>query len=153
MEQTLLLEQECTTVQPGERPLTDEQIEEYKRDIFAWDLIEKNGEKRLRRMFKFRTFSGALHFACAVGEKAETQGHYPKLTVDWQVATVEWWTHDIGGLHPNDFIMAAKTDDIYGNWFELTGRKDIVEMESEQSFPASDPPSSHIIEGGNENGK
>ncbi|MCL4875266.1 MAG: 4a-hydroxytetrahydrobiopterin dehydratase [Anaerolineae bacterium] len=143
-----MIEQECRSLRAGELPLTDEQIEELKRDIFGWDIIEKNGEKRLRRLFKFRTFAGALQFATIIGEKAEAQGHYPKLTVDWVITTVEWWTPELGGLHPNDFIMAAKTDDVYDHWFELTGRKDVVEQASEQSFPASDPPGSQVIEGG-----
>lgn len=142
-----LLEQDCQKLKGNEKPLNDTQIDDLKREIFSWDVVEQNGEKRLRRMFKFRSFPEALLFATNVGEKAEANHHHPKLTIDWQVTSVEWWTHKIGGLHCNDFIMAAKTDAIYDNWREITGRKDMVELESEQSFPASDPPSSHFIEG------
>jgi 4a-hydroxytetrahydrobiopterin dehydratase len=48
-----------------------------------------------------------------VGEAAEKEGHHPALLTEWGKVTVSWWTHDVGGLHQNDFIMAARTDDIY----------------------------------------
>lgn len=47
-------------------------------------------------------------------EAAEAEGHHPRLTVEWGSVVVEWWTHVISGLHCNDFVMATKTDEIYG---------------------------------------
>jgi 4a-hydroxytetrahydrobiopterin dehydratase len=46
------------------------------------------------------------------GEQEE--GHHPALLTEWAKVTVTWWTHKIGGLHLNDFIMAARTDEIFG---------------------------------------
>jgi len=48
-----------------------------------------------------------------VGELAEAEGHHPALLTELGRTTVTWWTHKIKGLHRNDFIMAAKTDDLY----------------------------------------
>ena len=43
---------------------------------------------------------------------AEEEGHHPALLTEWGRMTVTWWTHKISGLHRNDFIMAAKTDEL-----------------------------------------
>ena len=71
------------------------------------------GCKRLRRVFSFDDFAQALEFTEAVGEVAEAEGHHPALLTEWGRMTVSWWTHKIKGLHRNDFIMAAKTDELY----------------------------------------
>jgi 4a-hydroxytetrahydrobiopterin dehydratase len=54
-----------------------------------------------------------LEFTKKVGELAEVEGHHPALLTEWGRTTVTWWTHKIKGLHRNDFIMAAKTDELY----------------------------------------
>ena len=77
-----------------------------------WELVEVDGVERLRRVFSFDDFAGALAFANEVGELAEREGHHPALLVEWGRTTVSWWTHKIRGLHRNDFVMAAKTDRI-----------------------------------------
>ena len=61
----------------------------------------------------FRNFTESLTFTNQVGKIAEEQGHHPVLVTEWGRVTVTWWTHKIKGLHRNDFIMAAKTDQIY----------------------------------------
>ncbi|MEJ2511439.1 MAG: 4a-hydroxytetrahydrobiopterin dehydratase [Anaerolineales bacterium] len=50
-------------------------------------------------------------FANQVGDLAENQDHHPAILVEWGRVTVTWWTFVIGGLHTNDFISAAKTDE------------------------------------------
>jgi 4a-hydroxytetrahydrobiopterin dehydratase len=76
-------------------------------------LAERDGVKRLERVFTFRDFIEALHFTNAIAAIAEEQGHHPSLTTEWGRVTVAWWTHAIGGLHRNDFVMAARTDASY----------------------------------------
>ena len=46
------------------------------------------------------------------GELAEAEGHHPAILTEWGSVEVSWWTHKIGGLHMNDFIMAARTDEL-----------------------------------------
>jgi 4a-hydroxytetrahydrobiopterin dehydratase len=76
-------------------------------------LTEPDGIKRLGRTFRFSNFQDALDFTLKVGELAEAEGHHPRLTTEWGRVGVDWWTHKIRGLHRNDFIMSAKTDEIY----------------------------------------
>ena len=78
-----------------------------------WELREEEGEKRLRRAFTFKDFAPALVFTNKVGALAEEEGHHPALLTEWGKVTVAWWTHKIGGLHRNDFIMAARTDALF----------------------------------------
>jgi 4a-hydroxytetrahydrobiopterin dehydratase len=79
----------------------------------GWNLVERDSIKRLERRFKFRDFTQALAFTSRVGEIAEEEGHHPVIELTWGRVTVTWWTHKIRGLHQNDFIMAAKTDELY----------------------------------------
>ena len=94
--------------------MTDAEAAELHRQVPDWELIEVDGIKRLRRVFSADDFAQALEFTNAVGELAESEGHHPALLTEWGSTTVTWWTHKIRGLHRNDFIMAAKTDDLSG---------------------------------------
>jgi 4a-hydroxytetrahydrobiopterin dehydratase len=78
-----------------------------------WQIVEIQGVKRLERLFKFRNFRESLAFTNQVGEIAEQEDHHPLIQTEWGRVTVNWWTHKIKGLHRNDFIMAAKTDELY----------------------------------------
>lgn len=82
----------------------------YQVEIPAWSIIERDGIPRLERVFKFKDFVQALAFTNQVGELAEAQDHHPAILTEWGKVTITFWTHFIGGLHRNDFIMAAKTD-------------------------------------------
>ena len=75
-----------------------------------WSVENESGVDRLVRAFRFETFALALAFTNAVGEAAEEQGHHPRIVTEYGRVTVSWWTHFLGGLHRNDFIMAARTD-------------------------------------------
>lgn len=109
---TNLTAQKCTACQQGAPRVTESEINELKPQIPAWNIIENNGVSQLERIYKFADFQTALAFTNAVGEIAETEGHHPALLTEWGKVTVSWWTHAISGLHKNDFIMAAKTEQI-----------------------------------------
>jgi 4a-hydroxytetrahydrobiopterin dehydratase len=104
---------QCEACRKGAPTLTDEEIAALHPQIPEWQLLEREGIKRLERVFKFENFSQALAFTKRVGELAEAEGHHPALLTEWGRLTVTWWTHKIKGLHRNDFIMAAKTDEIW----------------------------------------
>jgi 4a-hydroxytetrahydrobiopterin dehydratase len=93
--------------------LTEEQIEELLPQVPAWQLVQREGVRRLERMFQFRNFAEALAFTNEVGALAEVQNHHPAILTRWGNVAVSWWTHSVNGLHQNDFIMAAKTDELY----------------------------------------
>jgi 4a-hydroxytetrahydrobiopterin dehydratase len=102
----------CVACRRDAPTVTDAEIAELHPQVSEWEIVEIDGIKRLRRVFAFADFEGALAFTRKVGELAEAEGHHPALLTEWGRTTVTWWTHKIKGLHRNDFIMAAKTDDL-----------------------------------------
>ncbi|HXF86006.1 MAG TPA: 4a-hydroxytetrahydrobiopterin dehydratase [Anaerolineales bacterium] len=108
-----LARQKCVACRGGEPTLTDAEIAELQPQVPEWQVKEVEGMKRLERVFKFKNFVQALEFANKIGAIAEEENHHPLLIVEWGRVTVSWWTHKIGGLHKNDFIMAAKVDELY----------------------------------------
>ena len=109
-----LTQLKCTACRGGEPTVSDEEMSQLMPQVPEWQIVERDGIKRLERMFKFRDFVQALAFTNKVGELAEEEGHHPALLTEWGKVTVTWWTHKIRGLHRNDFIMAARTDQLYG---------------------------------------
>ena len=107
-----LSEMKCTACRGDEPTLTDAEIVGLRTEVPDWQVVQWEGVKRLERVFKFRNFAQALAFTNRVGEQAEEEGHHPALLTEWGKVTVSWWTHKIGGLHQNDFIMAARTNEL-----------------------------------------
>lgn len=98
----------------GEVPqATDEAVVAYREQVPDWEVVERAGVKQLERAFKFKNFVQALAFTNQVGDLAEAQDHHPAILTEWGKVTVTWWTHAAKGLHRNDFIAAAKTDELY----------------------------------------
>lgn len=104
------MQMKCIACRKGEPTVTDAEIAEFHPQVPEWQIVERDGIKRLERVFKFENFAQALAFTNKVGELAESEGHHPALLTEWGKVTVQWWTHKIKGLHRNDFIMAAKTE-------------------------------------------
>jgi 4a-hydroxytetrahydrobiopterin dehydratase len=100
----------CEVCRGGVPTVTETESLELHKQVPLWDLVERDGIKRLERHFKFSNFAEALSFTNLLGAAAEEEGHHPALLTEWGSVTVTWWSHEIGGLHQNDFIMAAKTD-------------------------------------------
>jgi 4a-hydroxytetrahydrobiopterin dehydratase len=105
-------EMHCTPVRKDDPPLSDPDIRIFAAEIPGWT-VGREAEARLERVFRFRDFAGAMAFAVRIGALAEEEDHHPRMQIEWGRVTVSWWTHRIGGLHRNDFIMAAKTDRAY----------------------------------------
>jgi len=108
-----LAQQKCVACRRDAPTVTEEEIAELRPEVPEWELVEVDGIKRLRRIFTFDDFAQALAFTDAVGAAAEAEAHHPALLTEWGRTTVTWWTHKIRGLHRNDFVMAAKTDELY----------------------------------------
>jgi len=99
--------------------LTTDEIAELHPQVPEWEIVEVDSIRRSQRVFKLNNFVEALDFANKIGALAEEEDHHPMLIVEWGKVTVVWWTHIwwthiIKGLHKNDFIMAAKTDKLFG---------------------------------------
>ncbi|MEE3228823.1 MAG: 4a-hydroxytetrahydrobiopterin dehydratase [Chloroflexota bacterium] len=98
----------------GESPLaTPAEIETLRLQVPEWNILMSEGVGKLERVFEFGDFIQALEFTNNVGNLAEQENHHPALLTEWGRVTVTWWTHKIGGLHHNDFVAAAKTDQLF----------------------------------------
>jgi 4a-hydroxytetrahydrobiopterin dehydratase len=103
----------CVACRKGEPTVTSDEITELHPQVPDWQINEVDNVKMLERIFKFSNFLEALNFTNKIAEVAEAEGHHPVIITEWGKVTVRWWTHKIRGLHRNDFIMAAKTDQLY----------------------------------------
>ena len=103
----------CEACRPDSPQVTDEQVEELKPQIPDWELTEVNGVRRLKRTFRVDGWMPAVRLTNAIAALAEQEDHHPSIRMEWGKVTVQWWTHAIKGLHRNDFIMAAKTDEAF----------------------------------------
>jgi 4a-hydroxytetrahydrobiopterin dehydratase len=107
-----LASMKCEACRRGAPTVTEEEAAELGQQVPQWEIVEREGIQRLERVFEFPDFRQALAFTNRVGEAAEEEGHHPALLTEWGRVTVTWWTHKIRGLHRNDFVMAAKTDQL-----------------------------------------
>ena len=97
----------CVPCRGGTPPLKGEELDDLRRQVPEWEIVE---EHHLRRRFRFKNFREALGFVNRVGELAEEQGHHPDVSFGWGYAEVTVFTHKIDGLTESDFIFAAKTN-------------------------------------------
>ena len=105
-----LASEKCVACRPDSPRVTPQEAKELLPSIPDWTMVELDGMMRLHRAYKFKDFVSALNFTNMVGRIAEEAQHHPLIITEWGQTTVQWWTHSIGGLHRNDFIMAARTD-------------------------------------------
>lgn len=99
----------CIPCESGDPPLPDEKEDELKVQIPDWSLIRDN-EHRLRRQFKFKTFMEAIDFVNRVAKIADSEGHHPDIYIFYNKVQLDLFTHAVGGLSENDFILASKID-------------------------------------------
>lgn len=100
----------CIPCQGGIPPLTEPDAQLYLDQTPGWALAE--GARRIERKFSFADFAATLEFVNQVGALAETEGHHPDIAFGWGYCTITLYTHKIDGLHENDFILAAKINDL-----------------------------------------
>jgi 4a-hydroxytetrahydrobiopterin dehydratase len=105
-----LTAKECEPCRGGVAALDQGGASAYLKETPGWEIID--GARKIQRRFSFDDFASALAFANKVGEIAEQQGHHPDITLGWGYCTVVSYTHKIGGLHENDFILAAKINQL-----------------------------------------
>ena len=108
-----LAEMQCIPCRGGVPSLSEIEVRELQPLVSGWDVTEVDGTQRLERVFEFQNFAQAVEFSNKVAEIAEAAGHHPAILTEWGKVTVTWWTHAIKGLHRNDFIMAARVDQLF----------------------------------------
>lgn len=106
-----LVARRCQACEGGVPPLTAEQVRDYLRAVPAW--VPTEDGRRIRREWRVKDFVTALDFFNRIAAVAEADDHHPDLhLVGYRNVAVELWTHALGGLSENDFILAAKIDQL-----------------------------------------
>ncbi len=108
-----LSELKCVACRGGDPALTEAEIAELHPQTPDWQIVTQDAVLRLQRVFKFKNYAQAVEFTNKVAAIADEQDHHPLIVLEWGRVAVQWWTHVVKGLHKNDFIMAAKTDEIF----------------------------------------
>ena len=106
-----LTKKACVACEGGAPPLQGQELHTYLEEVEDWTLVkpEDGGTQRIQKKFEFKNFREALAFVNKVGEIAEAEGHHPDIhLVSYKNVVIELYTHAIGGLSENDFIVAAK---------------------------------------------
>jgi 4a-hydroxytetrahydrobiopterin dehydratase len=109
---TELAQMKCVACRGDVPTLTGDEIAALQPEVPEWQVIEEGGVQRLQRTFKLKNFIEAMAFTNKIAMIAEKEDHHPLIVTEWGRVMVQWWTHKIGGLHKNDFIMAAKVDSL-----------------------------------------
>jgi 4a-hydroxytetrahydrobiopterin dehydratase len=101
----------CEVCAPGTPPIPKEEAAELSAEVPAW---ERDGNRTLRREFTFPDFKDAFGFVARAALIAESEGHHPDIELGWGRAAFELTTHAASGLTRNDFVLAAKIDQLEG---------------------------------------
>ena len=103
-----LAETKCEPCRGGVSPLSPGEARTLATETPEWTLADATD--RITREFTFGDFVEAMAFVNRVADLAEAEGHHPDFAIHYRKVQLTLWTHKIGGLHRNDFIMAAKID-------------------------------------------
>jgi pterin-4a-carbinolamine dehydratase len=121
-------------------PLTEEMVKSQLEYLSNWKVDRSEEGFQLKRFYEFPDFQQATQFVYEIGKRLCGAKLLPRIELIENVVSVAWLSPEARGLHPMDFIMAATTDEVFGDWATITGVRDKVDEASEESFPASDPP-------------
>ena len=109
-----LINKKCKPCEGGVLPLDLSEIHKYQKKVDGWNVKKnKNEIYFLEKSFKFKNFLESQNFINKVGEIAEQEAHHPDISFGWGYAKIIITTHAIEGLSENDFILAAKIDQIF----------------------------------------
>ena len=106
-----LTKRRCKPCEGGVPKLNTQEILEYQKELKeSWEVAD---EMKILKEFKFKDYQEVIGFVNKVADLAEEEGHHPVMHVFFSVVKIELWTHAILGLSENDFILAAKIDELY----------------------------------------
>jgi 4a-hydroxytetrahydrobiopterin dehydratase len=108
-----LLNKKCAPCEGGVLPFDISEIHKYQKKVDGWNIL--TDEKKiffLNKKFQFKNFLDSQNFINKVGQISENEGHHPDISFGWGYAEIKITTHAIEGLSENDFILAAKIDQL-----------------------------------------
>jgi 4a-hydroxytetrahydrobiopterin dehydratase len=103
-----LMEQKCQPCRGDTMPLAEEDVQILLKEIPQWSLKDNT----IERQFKFKDFKEAIKFVNRVADAANKEDHHPDIHIYYNKVHIVLSTHKIGGLSKNDFILAAKIDEL-----------------------------------------
>jgi len=103
-----LRDKKCVPCEGGVPKLTADETARYLEQVSGW----KATDDKIHKTWTFGDFVEAMAFVNRMAEVAEQEGHHPDFCVHWNRVDVTVWTHAIGGLSENDFILASKIDEL-----------------------------------------
>lgn len=102
----------CTPCDAGTDPIGVVECEARLQALKGWEIVNENAILKLKKSYAFDRYAETIAFVDRVAEISEEEGHHPVMLVAFREVTLWWWTHKIGGLHANDFTMAAACDSL-----------------------------------------
>jgi 4a-hydroxytetrahydrobiopterin dehydratase len=102
----------CVPCQGKAIPVDSDQYNVLLPQLPGWQIAERDEVSMLTKTYDFKHYCQCLELVQRIGELAETHDHHPEMTISWGKVQVSWWTHTVQGLHINDFVLAAGTDEI-----------------------------------------
>lgn len=103
---TPLIQKRCVPCEGGVPKLKQEEIKNFLKQVSGW----QEQQEKIFKTFQFKNFLEAMKFVNQMADLAEAEAHHPDFSVHYNKVDVMIWTHAIGGLSENDFILAAKID-------------------------------------------
>lgn len=105
-----LIKKKCVPCEAGTPPLKPDEVQKYLSELKTpWEVLENI---KIKKKFNFGDFKETMDFVNKVAEVAETESHHPDIYIFYSKVTIELWTHAIGGLSENDFIIASKIENL-----------------------------------------
>ncbi len=106
-----LTQKHCVPCEGGDPALPEDKENEFAKQTSKW-LLLRDGEHKIRRQFTFKDFKEAISFVNKVADIAEEEQHHPDIYIFYNKVQIDLFTHAVGGLSENDFILAAKIDKV-----------------------------------------
>ncbi len=104
----------CQACRPDSPAVPQNEYPQLLATLPGWEVVSVGGVVQLTKTYARTDFAAALDLANRIGAVAEAEDHHPSMVVEWGRLGVSWWTHTIGGLHMNDFILAARCEELAG---------------------------------------
>lgn len=110
-----LVQKHCVPCEGGTPPLSDAEEDRFIQQTPDWILLREDDQvvvHKIRRQFTLKNFKEAIEFVNKIADIAEKEGHHPDIYIFYKKVQIELFTHAVGGLSENDFIMAAKINQL-----------------------------------------
>lgn len=107
-----LANERCEACHVDAPRVSDEEAKDLLAEIPGWDLVTVRDVPHLKRAISVDGWEPAVELANQVAALASAEDHHPSILIEWGKLTVQWWTHAIRGLHRNDFVMAARVNEL-----------------------------------------